>query len=133
MTHFNANTITGQILELLRDLEWHCAAHEMPGSQPASHIRDLRKGGYQVETERADCPVCGAPTTHNRLTTLEMGPQVAAEPATPASPAAPTSLFRLESAIRQIDRAVESGSWDGVRVGLEALKTYAQRMRDERS
>ncbi len=132
MTHDSDDTKSGQILERLRDLEWHCAAHDLTEagtSQPAGHIRDLRNAGYQLETDRVECDTCDSATTHYRLLVLEQLPGVRLKHA--VSPrTATTSTYRLDSGIRQIERGIESGNWETVQLGLNAIKVYAERLRE---
>lgn len=67
-----------QLFETLSDLEWHCASCELPGSQPAAAIRDLRRMGYDVKTAARKggvegaryCNTCRQIRTHFKLTDL---------------------------------------------------------------
>jgi hypothetical protein len=74
---FNPGTNAHKIFELLSDLKWYCAACEMPGSQPAAVIRDLRRMGYKITTSARKgstrpryCPNCRKETTHYKLESL---------------------------------------------------------------
>lgn len=64
-------------VEVLKDLHWHCAKCELPGSQPAKMLQGLRQDGWQFEMtghnweSRRHCATCDATTSHRRLRSLE--------------------------------------------------------------
>ena len=74
---FNKKTQIGRILEILSDLEWHCAECELPGSQPAKAIQILRQHGFEFEKagsnweKRIYCHKCKRTTSHRRLISKE--------------------------------------------------------------
>jgi hypothetical protein len=39
-----------ELFKILSDLKWHCASCQLPGSQPAATIRDLRRMGFDIKT-----------------------------------------------------------------------------------
>jgi len=67
------------LFEILSDLEWHCANCELPGSQPAASIRDLRRMGYDILSAAQKggnepakfCRKCKKKRTHYRLTNIK--------------------------------------------------------------
>lgn len=65
-----------KILEVMRDLKWHCAKCELPGSQPAKSIQKLRLDGWEFEKvgsnweKRYYCAICDAVTSQRRLVSL---------------------------------------------------------------
>ncbi len=71
-------TVKKRTLEILSDLEWHCAC-ELPSSQPAATIRDLKNEGYSFWVNEAGnrwvknihCDVCNASKPHRKLLSLE--------------------------------------------------------------
>jgi len=68
-----------RLFEILSNLKWHCANCELPGSQPAATIRDLRRKGYDIISaarKGADrsaifCKKCGVIRTHYKLNNLK--------------------------------------------------------------
>ncbi len=78
MNPFGSDTKPGHTFEVLSDLRWHCASHELCGgphfgSQPAVNIRAIKNHGYRVETRRFRCEECDEVTTHRRLVSLDTG------------------------------------------------------------
>lgn len=76
---FKPGTLAYETFKILSDLNWHCADCELPGSQPAATIRDLRRMGYEILTAaiKADnppryCKRCNRKTTHYRLKSLSV-------------------------------------------------------------
>lgn len=73
---FSRDSQIRQLFDILSDLEWHCASCELPGSQPAATIRDLRRMGYDVKSAARKggdeaaryCERCRQIRTHYRLT-----------------------------------------------------------------
>lgn len=65
-------------LNTLSNLKWHCSICDLPGSQPAAIIRDLRRKGFEIETASIkcgggpkNCEKCGEKTTHYRLVDIK--------------------------------------------------------------
>lgn len=73
---YPAGTAKHLAMETLKDLEWHCAKCELPGSQPAKMLQGLRQDGWQFErtgqnwTKVQFCETCGTKSVHRRLSTL---------------------------------------------------------------
>lgn len=75
---FRKGSQRNKLFDIMSDLEWHCASCELPGSQPAATIRDLRRKGYDIETASIKfgkkakmCENCGQLRTHYRLTDIK--------------------------------------------------------------
>lgn len=68
---FNEGTKIHRIFSLLKDGEWHCGKHELPGTQPAKPIQIIRQNGYEVENKTILCSVCDDKTVHRRLVSTE--------------------------------------------------------------
>lgn len=76
---FKKGTQRFNFFEILSDLHWHCANCELPGSQPAATIRDLRRMGYNIisaarkgANESAKyCKKCKTIRTHYKLTNIK--------------------------------------------------------------
>ncbi len=62
---FNEGTHLYKTFEILSDLKWHCGKHELPGTQPAKLIQNIRQKGYEVG--RFFCQTCGDKIEHRRL------------------------------------------------------------------
>jgi len=69
----NEGTKRAKTFEILSDCEWHCASCELPSSQPAKDIQQLRKKGFVFEGdgnmwgEYQYCENCDSKTVHRRL------------------------------------------------------------------
>jgi len=63
----NIGTKVYKAYQILRDKNWHCGKHELPGTQSAGLVRDLRGHGANIETKAMPCRVCQEVTTHRRL------------------------------------------------------------------
>lgn len=67
------DTNLGTTFDILADGDWHCGDCELPGSQPARSIKDLRNHGFEFEQtnrgwcKRLHCSSCGRETTHRRM------------------------------------------------------------------
>lgn len=68
----NQGTQLYKIFQILSDLEWHCAKHELPGTQPAKPIQILRQHGYLIENKTKLCISCNSRTVHRRLISLDI-------------------------------------------------------------
>ncbi len=56
---------------ILSDLKWHCARHELPGTQPAKAIQIIRQNGFKIENKTIYCKQCKERTVHRRMVSLE--------------------------------------------------------------
>lgn len=69
----NSGTKRAKTFDILSDCEWHCASCELPSSQPAKDIQQLRKKGFVFEGdcnmwgEYQYCDSCDSKTVHRRL------------------------------------------------------------------
>ena len=68
---FNEGTKLAQIFTILSDSKWHCAKHELPGTQPAKAIQIIRQHGFEIENKTVYCEVCKDKTVHRRLVSTE--------------------------------------------------------------
>ena len=68
---FNAGSQQHEMFETLSDLEWHCGKCELPGTQPAKGIQNIRKNGFDVENGQIECRNCDRKTVHRRLKSTE--------------------------------------------------------------
>ena len=115
----------GQTFDLLSDLEWHCAAHEFPGSQAQAQIKSLRRRGFAIKTEKMYCPHCGSEETHDQLLALE--PQSEAIIRVPRQKPAKMSgveYTRLRMGARSIRRGLMARDWRHVESGLQIVDDY---------
>ena len=60
-------TKLARTLEVLQDHKWHCGKHELPGTQHAALIRQLKQQGWQIEKDLRWCDNCQENVTHRRL------------------------------------------------------------------
>ncbi len=70
MNPFREDTKTGRAFEILSDLGWHCAKHELPGTQPAALVKRIVDLGYKVGRKTVYCHSCREETTHRKLESL---------------------------------------------------------------
>mgnify|MGYP001559594059 CR=1 FL=1 len=74
---YKEGTVMYSMLEILKDLKWHCSQHEFPSSQPAKPLQIMRQHGFQFEKsgqnweKRMFCKICNKTTPHRRLISLE--------------------------------------------------------------
>ena len=68
---FKKETKIYQTFVILSDLKWHCAKHELPGTQPAKAIQIIRQNGFEVENKTFLCEKCKEKTVHRRMVSLE--------------------------------------------------------------
>jgi len=68
---FNKDTQIAKTFMILSDGEWHCAKHELPGTQPAKPVQIIRQHGYDIENKKMLCEVCKYRTVHRRLISTE--------------------------------------------------------------
>jgi hypothetical protein len=68
---FKKDTQIADIFTILSDGEWHCAKHELPGTQPAKPVQIIRQHGYDIEKKKIFCEVCKYKTVHRRLISTE--------------------------------------------------------------
>lgn len=67
------STKRGQTFEILSDGEWHCSACELPSSQPAKDIQQIRIQGFKFEGspsmwgEYLYCENCDSKTVHRKM------------------------------------------------------------------
>lgn len=128
MTPFRQDTKSAKVFEILSDLEPHCPASRVPGSQPQGMIRTLRDRGYLIKTEPAYCEVCGSIETHDQLMSLD--PQEGRRrPTRKNGPQAPISLdtMQLRSAVRSLHEGMCSRDWAAIESGVGALDAYEER------
>jgi hypothetical protein len=71
MNPFREDTKTAQAFERLGDLRWHCAKHELPGTQSAGLVKRIVDRGYAVDKIMMYCRVCREETTHRKLESLQ--------------------------------------------------------------
>ncbi len=68
-----SDTNRGKVFEILSDCEWHCADCELPGSQVAKDIQQIRIEGFEFEGspsfwgENRHCENCERKTVHRRM------------------------------------------------------------------
>lgn len=68
---FNEGTKLAKIFTILSDCKWHCAKHELPGTQPAKAIQTIRQHGFEIENKTILCKTCQYKTIHRRLISIE--------------------------------------------------------------
>ena len=68
---FKKETKIYQTFVILSDLKWHCARHELPGTQPAKAIQIIRQNGFKIENKTIYCKQCKEKTVHRRMVSLE--------------------------------------------------------------
>jgi len=68
---FNEGTRLAAIFTILSDGEWHCAKHELPGTQPAKAIQIIRQHGFLIENSNQYCKQCKDKTVHRKLVSLK--------------------------------------------------------------
>jgi len=68
---FKKETKLYQTFVILSDLKWHCAKHELPGTQPAKAIQIIRQNGFKIENKTIYCKDCGEKTVHRKMVSLE--------------------------------------------------------------
>jgi len=57
---------------ILSDLDWHCAKHELPGSQPAKAIQIIRQNGFEIDNKTFLCKQCKEKTVHRKMASLKV-------------------------------------------------------------
>lgn len=72
---FKEGTKIYQTFIILSDLKWHCARHELPGTQPAKAIQIIRQNGFRIENKTFYCERCNEKTVHRKMLSL-MGERV---------------------------------------------------------
>jgi len=66
-SNFNEGTKLYKAYKVLSDRKWHCGKHELPGTQSAGLVRDLKVRGATIEKKMLPCRVCQEETTHRRM------------------------------------------------------------------
>ncbi len=68
---FKEGTKIYQTFVILSDSKWHCARHELPGTQPAKAIQIIRQNGFKIENKTVYCKECKEKTVHRKLISLK--------------------------------------------------------------
>lgn len=70
---FKEGTKIYQTFVILSDLKWHCARHELPGTQPAKAIQIIGQNGFKIEKKTVSCGQCKEKTVHRRMISFKRG------------------------------------------------------------
>ncbi|MDP2946643.1 MAG: hypothetical protein Q8N88_00875 [Nanoarchaeota archaeon] len=68
---FNEGTKIYQTFVILSDAKWHCARHELPGTQPAKAIQIIRQHGFKIDNKTIYCESCHEKTVHRKMLSLK--------------------------------------------------------------